>query len=186
MNIFSALTAFIAGIIAWTFLEYTLHRFLGHKKHGKNEFTKEHQTHHRLGHYFAPFYKKLLFALLVLSISTLLTGLVLGWVTGFIFSFGIAAMYLFYEWLHKRAHTHAPLNFYGRWLRKHHFYHHFKDPKMNHGVTTPFWDIVFGTRETIDKLSVPRKMVLPWLIDGNGQLLDRFKEDYRIKPARFS
>lgn len=183
MNSYYFVIAFIAGVVTWTFLEYTLHRFVGHKKHGKNEFTKEHQTHHRLGHYFAPFYKKMLFAILVLGISTLVTGLILGWYIGFTYSFGIASMYLFYEWLHKRAHTHGPLNFYGRWLRKHHFYHHFKNPKMNHGVTTPFWDIVFGTRQTIDKVPVPRKMVLPWLIDKSGNILPQFEGDYDVRQA---
>lgn len=181
MTISTILLAFVLGVITWTFLEYTLHRFVGHRKHGKNEFTKEHQTHHRLGHYFAPMWKKLLFALGVLVVSAALSGLVFGWAFGFVYSFGIAAMYLFYEWLHKRAHTHGPLNFYGRWLRKHHFYHHFGDPKMNHGVTTPFWDMVFGTNRKVDELRVPRKMVLPWLVDEGGELRREFEGEYVVR-----
>lgn len=30
----------LAGIIFWTFLEYLIHRFLGHKKHGNNLVRK--------------------------------------------------------------------------------------------------------------------------------------------------
>jgi hypothetical protein len=36
---------------------------------------------------------------------------------------------------------------------------------MNHGVTTPLWDIVFGTYEEPETIRVPKKIVMPWLID---------------------
>ena len=38
---------------------------------------------------------------------------------------GFVAMYLLYEVLHRRAHTHPPRGFYSRMMRKHHFFHHF-------------------------------------------------------------
>ena len=181
-NFISLFIPFFLGVFFWTILEYTLHRFLGHKKHLKNVFTTEHLRHHREGDYFAPAYKKAIAALLVLAISTLILGLIFNWLSAFTFSFGLSLMYGVYEFLHKRAHTHAPFNFYGRWLRKHHFYHHFKNPKKNHGVTSPVWDIVFGTYVKPEKLRVPQKLVLPWLIDFNShQILPKFSSDYELK-----
>lgn len=48
----------ISGIIAWTFTEYMLHRFLGHVHKGKNFFKAEHLIHHSKANYFAPAYNK--------------------------------------------------------------------------------------------------------------------------------
>ena len=36
---------------------------------------------------------------------------------------------------------------YQRWVRRHHFHHHFGHPMANHCVTWPLWDLVFGTHE---------------------------------------
>jgi sterol desaturase/sphingolipid hydroxylase (fatty acid hydroxylase superfamily) len=33
----------------------------------------------------------------------------------------------------------------GARLRKHHYLHHFKTPEARYGVSTPLWDMVFGT-----------------------------------------
>jgi len=173
---------FTLGVIFWTILEYFLHRFLGHWKKGKNVFTVEHLRHHRETDYFAPAYKKAIAAFIVLALSFLIFGAILGWVKGFSFAFGLALMYGIYEIIHKRSHTHAPINGYGRWNRKHHFYHHFKNPKMNHGVTSPIWDIVFGTNVKPDTLLVPRKLALDWLIDPvTKALLPMFSDDYQLR-----
>ena len=52
-----------------------------------------------------------------------------------------------------------------RYLRRHHFHHHFVDGRKNHGVTTPIWDFVFGTYEQPTKIRVPAKLCMPWLRD---------------------
>jgi len=172
---------FLGGVFAWTFLEYILHRFLGHWKRGRNDFTREHLRHHREAHYFAPAYKKAVAAIIIVSLVSALLASVLGW-HALAFSFGLGMMYLTYEVLHKRAHTHAPINAYGRWMRKHHFYHHFKDPKKNHGVTSPVWDIVFGTNVNPDEVLVLKKFSPPWLVDKkSGELLSEYAKDYKIK-----
>lgn len=184
MQVLTILIFFVAGVFTWTFLEYFLHRYLGHWKNGKNDFTKEHLRHHRETHYFAPAYKKAMAALFVLSALTLLLRFFIGWTAGFSFSLGLSMMYVVYEILHKRAHTHAPIGVYGRWLRKHHFYHHFKNPRMNHGVTSPLWDIVFGTNVNPDVVKVPTKLALKWLLDPvTGELLPQFNRDYQLRSG---
>src|SRR5690606_31822177 len=88
--------------------------------------------------------------------------------------------YGFYEFQHAQAHLRAPRNRYERWLRKHHFHHHFGHPMANHGVTIPFWDIVFRTREAPDVVPVPRRLAagLGWLLDDDGELRAEFAADY--------
>lgn len=166
-----------AGVFSWTFLEYVIHRFLGHRKKGNNPITSEHHRHHREGGYFAPLWKKFVLAAIVVSALTLLMGGFSGWLNGVLFASGLVGMYLVYEVFHKLLHIWAPLTLYGRWARKHHFYHHFKSPSKNHGVTTPIWDIIFGTHAPVkDKLRVPQKMAMVWLRKSP----DKFSGDYEI------
>ena len=180
---FSLIIYFLGGAFLWTFLEYFLHRFLGHRKQGSNDFTQEHLRHHRETHYFAPAYKKAIAATIVVSALAIILGFIIGWLQGAAFSMGLGIMYITYEVIHKRAHTHAPIGAYGRWLRKHHFYHHFKDPKMNHGVTSPLWDIVFGTNVIPDVVMVPRKFALNWLVNLNGEILPQFAGDFKFREG---
>jgi sterol desaturase/sphingolipid hydroxylase (fatty acid hydroxylase superfamily) len=175
--------ALILGILFWTFLEYVIHRFLLHKKGASNPATDEHLRHHRQGNYFAPFWKKLLASLSALVIFSLIVCLAVDFVHGILFSAGIAGMYLIYEITHMRLHARAPLISYGMIIRKHHFYHHFGNPKKNHGVTVRFWDRVFGTFEhtLTDTVNVPRKMVLPWLVDDAGLPVERYQRHFLIR-----
>jgi len=175
------LILFIVGAIFWTFLEYALHRGLGHNPKLKNPFTVEHMMHHKEVNYFAPAAKKALGAVVVVGMITLLLGAVIGWFNGLSFAIGLTAMYLLYEWVHSYLHTHAPMNAYGALLRRHHFYHHFNDPDMNHGVTTPFWDMVFGTYVKIEEqIAIPKRSNLDWLLDEEGNLLPEYQEAYKL------
>ncbi len=174
---------FALGVLSWTFLEYVIHRFWGHtrKKKPLNPFTGEHRRHHAEFDYFAATWKKLMAAILVLTSVTLLIGFPLGWLNGFAFASGLAGMYLVYEAIHWLAHHSAPVNAYGRWFRMHHFYHHFRSPKSNHGVTSPIWDMVFGTYVPVDEVVVPsRGTPLRWLFNEQGRIKPQFAEDYRL------
>lgn len=183
-GVWSSIICFAGGAFLWTFLEYLLHRFLGHWKHGKNDFTREHLRHHRETHYFAPARKKAAAAAVAVGTLALILGLLLGWLQGACMALSVGIMYLAYEVIHKRAHTHSPAGAYGRWLRKHHFYHHFNDPKMNHGVTTPLWDMVFGTNVTPDVVVVPGRSALRWLVDQQGEILPQFSSDYKFRESK--
>jgi len=154
---------FIAGVFAWTLLEYVLHRFAGHVPKGKTKLSREHLAHHAKTDYFSPARGKLALAVPVVGSVGLLLG---PW-----FASGLAAAWLGYEVVHRRVHTHGPLSGYSRWASKHHLHHHFVSPNMNHGVSTPIWDWVFGTYERPPKvLRVPRTQAarLPWLVEGTA------------------
>lgn len=149
---------FVLGALTWTLLEYLIHRWMGHdRRFRKSPFGVEHVRHHIEGNYFAPTWKKVLFAAGV--------GGVLLLVADFPYVAGLLAAYGAYEFLHRREHTHAGIGPYGRWVRRHHFHHHFVDGRTNHGVTSPIWDVVFRTYDPPSRIRVPRKLCMPWLLD---------------------
>jgi len=182
----------LAGAATWSILEHVIHQQLGHVhvRH-RNVFSVEHTKHHATTHYFAPTIKKVGAA----AISTALVGplatLAFGRRRGRAYAAGLVGMYSAYEMLHRRAHTHGPKNRYGRWMRKHHFHHHFHNPKVNHGVTSPIWDHLRRTHETPSQVRVPEKHAMPWLVDPvTGEVRDELAEDYvlvkkkrRTKPT---
>lgn len=179
-------SAVVAGVATWSLAEYLLHRFLGHdKRTWPNPFATEHIRHHSQGDYFAPGYKKALAAAATLALVLPLAMALAGVALGGLYSGSFVAMYLTYEWFHYRAHTHAGLNAYGRFLRRHHFYHHFGNPKANHGVTSPLWDWLFGTLEPADRVRVPEKLAMVWLLDpATGDVRAQFANHYELVRKR--
>ena len=65
----SLVVAVLLGAFTWSFLEYVIHRWLGHDRRFRgNPFGKEHLRHHVEGDYFAPNHKKAVFAVIVSAI----------------------------------------------------------------------------------------------------------------------
>lgn len=175
------LVAFLLGAFAWTFLEYVIHRFLGHWR-PRNPFGMEHVAHHKKGDYFAPWYKKVgaavLFSALLLPPGMLLLG-----TDGAAFVSGLIGCWMLYEVIHRLEHVTSGIGPYGRWARRHHFYHHFHDPTVNHGVTTPLWDVVFGTYVRVEgPIEVPEKLVMSWVVDpSTDDVRSDLVGDYTIR-----
>lgn len=171
-----------SGVLAWSLIEYLLHRLLGHDLRTRpNFFATEHTRHHAEGDYFAPAWKKALGACAAIPLIGALATSVAGETNGFVFGLSFVATYATYEIVHRRAHTHAGFGPYGRYLRRHHFHHHFSDPQTNHGVTSPLWDVVFGTWRRPATIRVPRKLAMRWLIDPNtGEVRPRFRSDFEL------
>lgn len=172
---------FAGGIASWTFAEYALHNWVGHLGKGRNGFSREHLKHHATTHYFSPWWMKTLAAVPVIGLAAALFGWLLGWVAGFAYTGGLALMYVAYEVVHRRAHTHPPRGPYSRWVRKNHFHHHFRNPNHNHGVTNPLFDLIFGTYDsTRGRIRVPRKHAMGWLVDADGEIRPEFAADYEL------
>jgi sterol desaturase/sphingolipid hydroxylase (fatty acid hydroxylase superfamily) len=178
-----ALLAF--GAALWSLAEYLMHRFAMHALRGKGLASREHLRHHALqdsvleSWWFA--WAGVLGVGVVLGLAaTDLLGPVgvclgVGWVAG----------YGFYDWIHYRAHRRPVAHPYERWVRRHHFHHHFGHPMANHGVTTPVWDMVFGTYERVDgPVAVPRRLAMRWLCDDDGAVRTEYERDYRLVGTR--
>lgn len=182
-NEYTAFLVFVFGGLSWTLLEYGIHRYLGHDARWRpNFFSHEHTRHHSEGNYFSPVWKKLLIALAVLAGLGVSTYVLIDWY-GLIYMSGLVCAYLGYERFHYLHHISSGSSSYGRRMRRHHFYHHFSNPRMNHGVTTPLWDLVFGTYASIEhKIKVPRKLSMSWLINPiTNEVYPEYSKWYELK-----
>lgn len=142
------LTGFLA-LLFWTFLEYTLHRFIFHFN-AKSEWGQYlvflfHGLHHddpndptRL--VFPPFPAIIIVALLYSMFWLVIPFEYLQAFTGF-FLVG----YLCYDYIHYATHHFPMTSKVGRYLKKYHLQHHFKKEHARYGVSSPLWDYVFKT-----------------------------------------
>lgn len=176
--------AVAGGVLTWTLLEYLIHRWMGHdRRFKKTPFGVEHVRHHIEGNYFAPTWKKVIAAAVFVAVLAPPAIAVAGWDAGIAYTAGLIGFYGMYEWLHRREHTHAGFGPYGRYVRRHHFHHHFVDGRVNHGVTTPLWDFVFGTfRRPAPVIRVPTKLCMPWLLDPDtGGIRSEHAATYQLR-----
>lgn len=173
--------AFVLGFVLWPVLEYSLHRILAHTVSFRNKFKTEHLKHHAQRDYFAAGADKLFAAVPSATALFLAAWAAAGAAAAAAFTIGFLACYMFYEWVHKRFHTHAPPHALGLRLRKHHFIHHFADPRSNHGVTTTLFDHVFGTFKTAEHVVIPRAFVPLWMFEpGGARIAEPYRADFRL------
>jgi sterol desaturase/sphingolipid hydroxylase (fatty acid hydroxylase superfamily) len=139
-----------AGLFLWTLIEYGLHRFAFHPERRDTTFREMLSASH-LRHHADPRDpdKVLVRTPFALGVSALLY-VPLYAMSGDLFMTaglmtGIWAGFLYYELVHYRVHcTSTNSGFIAR-QRRRHFHHHFAHPERCFGVTTPLWDVVFGT-----------------------------------------
>lgn len=132
----------VAGVVTWTFAEYQLHRWVLHHF----PYVKEmHEAHHadQEATIRSP-------SFLALAIVVLLVFMPLIFLIGFSyaagFTVGVAVGYSFYIFVHHGVHHWRlkPGSYLYQLKHRHALHHHFND-EGNYGVTTGFWDKVFGT-----------------------------------------
>lgn len=136
------------GIFTWTLLEYIMHRFAFHfnskSESGKKAVYAIHLIHH---HYpnddqrlFQPPLVNILLAIVFLGLGYLLIG-----AKSFVFIPGLINGYVLYSFLHYSMHTFKPPFKFLQPLWRHHHLHHHRFQEKAFGVSSPFWDYVFGT-----------------------------------------
>ena len=138
---------YFVGLIVWTLMEYILHRYIFHIDKYFPKARRFHYIVHGVHHeqpadkerLFMPPVPGTIIAAFLFGFSYLLIG-------GFSFAFmaGITNGYLFYSFIHYTIHTNPNTKmFRNQWF--HHALHHYKYPEKAFGVSTPIWDMVFGT-----------------------------------------
>ncbi len=159
------LMSLAAGLFAWTFLEYVIHYWLGHLPKGKTLISREHIAHHKDVSYFSPLPLKIRGAMPVLAIVGGLGWWLGGPAVAAGLTLAVAAGWATYEGLHKSIHVNGPKTAYARWAARNHLYHHYCKPNRNHGVTSPIWDLVLGTYDSVKTVSLRERDVpdIPWL-----------------------
>jgi sterol desaturase/sphingolipid hydroxylase (fatty acid hydroxylase superfamily) len=173
------------GMALWTLGEYLMHRFAMHAMRGKGMASREHLRHHAERDSVLESWYFAWTGVIVVGIALAINAAKLLGPVGICLGAGWVAGYGFYDWIHWRAHRRPIAHPYERWVRRHHFHHHFGHPTANHGVTSPIWDMVFGTYERVDgPLRVPRRLAMVWLVDDDGQVRPEYADDYALAGTR--
>ena len=140
---------FAGGLFAWTLTEYWLHRLVFHWEPDHPVGARLHFIIHGVHHdhpndrlrLVMPPGASIPLALLFGGLFVLLFGTPAAYplFSGFIFG------YLLYDYTHFHLHHHTPTTKLGKRLREQHMRHHFQDHRYGYGVSSPLWDVVFGT-----------------------------------------
>jgi len=145
------LLCFFIGNIIWTFLEYTMHRFIFHLDYylpdNRGAITL-HFLMHGIHHYLPMDRLRLvmppvLFTALSTPFTQLGHALFPPSIANGIIS-GAFTFYVLYDCMHYALH-HTKLPEYMREMKKYHLAHHYKNFELGFGVTSKMWDYVFST-----------------------------------------
>ena len=145
---------FLLGVVLWSFTEYTLHRFVFHYKPRSKRQERIVFLFHGI-HHAQPQCKTRLVMPPAVSIPLSLAyygllSLILGRLLGIpqwtwpIYS-GLVVGYLAYDLTHYATHHFAMRRGIFKFLKRYHMQHHYKTPNQRFGVSSPLWDLVFGT-----------------------------------------
>ncbi|SDX48108.1 Fatty acid hydroxylase superfamily protein [Marininema mesophilum] len=144
--------AIVAGMIGYAMSEYLIHRFLFHLKPPSNPNFLRLLKRLHYDHHVDPDDLKLLFLPIWYSIplitltSAIFYGVTRDGILTVAFSVGVVGYLLYYEWKHYIAHRPLkPWTPWGRYMKKMHLWHHFKNEKYWYGVTHPLLDKAMGT-----------------------------------------
>ena len=154
-----SLAAVAIGALVFFGSEYTTHRFMLHAPPQRNAFVLKLQHRLHYDHHVTPDELGLLFlpVWFVIPVASLTFGIFfaitrdLG--TSAAMLLGAVLGLFYYEWVHYVAHIpFVPKTRFGRWIKKYHLWHHFKNERMWFGVTNPSMDVVGRTYARVDEV----------------------------------
>jgi sterol desaturase/sphingolipid hydroxylase (fatty acid hydroxylase superfamily) len=153
-----------SGLLSWGLIEYGLHRFVFHYD-ARSELGRKIVYAAHLSHHENPDARGKIFSSLVISAPLATAYLLLARFTtgswraaGYLFT-GLIIGYFYYEWLHFRSHHRRAKFRLFRYLKKYHLLHHHQTPELRFGVSSPLFDIIFGTFRPVSsrRLDVKRR-----------------------------
>ena len=146
---------FSLGTLAWTLLEYTLHRHVFHWKPNLDSYNQItlHFLIHGLHHKTPMDGDRLVFpptpALFIIGFFYVIYRSILPYDIFCLFASGKLFGYICYDTIHYYLHhgtPHPRTNWHYR--KVYHHNHHFKDFDAGYGISTSLWDLVFTTEGT--------------------------------------
>lgn len=159
---------FFGAMFFWSFFEYIMHRFIFHMVTESPRMTRFiyvlHGNHHEY-----PRDKQRLFMPPVpsLILASLIFGAQYIFLRQFTFMFfpGFLLGYLMYGSMHYAIHAwNPPFRFLKPLWRNHHL-HHYKSEDKGFGVSSAFWDRVFGTFFNLEKEKEDKEKVKSLMFD---------------------
>jgi sterol desaturase/sphingolipid hydroxylase (fatty acid hydroxylase superfamily) len=136
----AAVASVIVGFIAWSFVEYVLHRWVGH---GRPSMARRgHARHHADGTALISTPALVVMATAFVTFATL--SMVFSTGVACLLVFGLYAGYNYYALLHHLQHRRGTVLACLAGLERVHRIHHSRHT-VNYGVTTTLWDHLLGT-----------------------------------------
>lgn len=148
------LAAFGGGILLTTLIEYGLHRFAFHFEPKSASGRLNHFILHGYHHEFPNDPMRLVLPPIGIWPVAIVVGTAYWFMFGAYFwpVFGGTALgYIAYDWMHYYTHHFNPKRGLGKWIKRYHMMHHFDSPHHRFGITSPLWDLVFGTYMPLKK-----------------------------------
>jgi sterol desaturase/sphingolipid hydroxylase (fatty acid hydroxylase superfamily) len=163
--------SFAIGLGITPLLEYLWHAHLAHGRRA-DPSRDVHLKHHREAYTVPPPFEEIREALprlaVVLAIVGVATAFAFGVGPAIALPMGLFVGYVLVEILHARMHIRAPRTRSEEWMWRFHWHHHAADARVNHGLTNPLFDFVFGTAFVPDEVIVPERLAPPWLVEAGS------------------
>jgi sterol desaturase/sphingolipid hydroxylase (fatty acid hydroxylase superfamily) len=170
VGVWASLAWILAGLLAWTLLEYFLHRFVFHLRADTERQKMRRFMFHWYHHEFPNDSMRLvappLMSWSVGPVIWLVYRFAFGPVSVWPIFAGTAIGYLAYDYIHYYTHHFKPRSGIGKWLRSYHLLHHHDAEEARFGVSSPLWDIVFGTYRPVKSARASRASERPTVRDG--------------------
>ncbi|GAC1529876.1 MAG: hypothetical protein NVS3B10_26240 [Polyangiales bacterium] len=155
LSVVALVGLFAAGILMWTLCEYVLHRWVFHWMEDTPRGRRIHFLLHGVHHDFPNDKDRLVMPLgfsiplgmIFFSAFYVLFGAT---VAAPLFA-GLTAGYLCYDGTHDAVHHCQQTTRLGRFVKRHHMLHHHMDHDGGFGVSSPLWDLVFGTMPRVKR-----------------------------------
>jgi len=170
VNVGVSVLYFAIGLLIWTFLEYLLHRFAFHAPHEVMQETHDISARLELDQAVIPELPTLRHVIYFIFhgvhheypsdsrrlVMPPVASIPMGIVAWLIFNAllgesaipafaGLLLGYLIYDTTHFVVHHRTVPTAFGKLVVRSHMRHHFLDPDEDYGVSSPLWDILFGT-----------------------------------------
>jgi hypothetical protein len=146
------------GALAFFTSEYTTHRFLFHASPASVEWLRKLQHRLHYDHHIDPSELHLLVlpVWFTVPVTLLYYGVYLAITRNAALALsltsGSLAALAYYEWVHYVAHIpFTPVTPFGRWMKKYHLWHHFKNEHLWFGVTNPSMDFLMTTYQPVNE-----------------------------------
>lgn len=144
----NAMLLFVAGYIGFTLVEYLMHKHFFHMEPDTYIKDKLQYTVHGVHHDYPkdkdrlampPFVSAAYAAILYLVFKLIMGNMAFYFLPGFLLGYAL------YLGIHYLVHALQPPKNFMKVLWINHAIHHYKDPDVAFGVSTPLWDYIFKT-----------------------------------------
>jgi len=148
LSILAIIGLFLVGVLAFSLVEYLIHRYFFHMPTTTPSREKMQYNFHGIHHEFPKDKDRLAMPPLVsAAISTGLYFLFVWLMGDMVYGFlpGFLVGYTLYLVVHFIVHAYQPPKNIFKHLWIHHGIHHYKDHERAFGVSSPLWDFIFRT-----------------------------------------